>query len=153
VPPPAEICRSSIIFFASSSCGSASSSQKSCRLPVGGWALNVDRSPSLDEVRSPERSNVMTVLGGFLGGWLLGIIVTGILADVMKRAMTDRYHDGGMYFLAAFAIVIELPALAVLRAMFPRYVNGLTSFIFGLACGPLLLAVLLVIGLVLTAGR
>lgn len=67
--------------------------------------------------------------------------------------MTGGYSDGGMYFVAAFAIVIELPVLAVFRANFPRYVNGLTSFIFGLACGPLLLAALLGIGFLLFAGR
>jgi hypothetical protein len=83
------------------------------------------------------------MVGGFLGGWFLGIIVAGILADIITQATRGHHHDGGMYFVAAFAIVIEAPILAMLRAAFGRRVNGLFAFLFGLACGPLILGAMI----------
>ena len=88
-------------------------------------------------------SGVGRIIGGFLAGWFLGIIATGMLADIITPAITGYHHDGGMYVVAAFAIVIAAPILAMLRAGLGRRVNGLFAFLFGLAGGPLILGAMI----------
>lgn len=111
-------------------------------------AIQPERPAILDYAKPPERprSGIGQAVGGFLGGWFLGIIVTGILADLITQATRGHHHDGGMYFIAAFAIVLEAPLLAVLRAVLGRRVDGLFAFLFGLLCGPLILVVMVAIG-------
>ncbi|MFT3788759.1 MAG: hypothetical protein QM770_21750 [Tepidisphaeraceae bacterium] len=78
---------------------------------------------------------------GFVFGWFLGILVAGTLEGAIYHARTGRYADGVGYYLAGYAIVLEVPILIVLRALLGKRMNGWASFWFGLLFAPAILGV------------
>jgi hypothetical protein len=76
----------------------------------------------------------------FLCGWVLGVVVAGVLGDVFNQVMFGHHYQG-TYFLAAYAIL-----LAALRAVLKERLGAGFAFLFGLVCGPVILGARIAIG-------
>jgi len=84
-------------------------------------------------------SGILRVICGFILGWLLGVLISGTLADLYSQANQGHHHDGAIYFITTCAIVLEAPMLTLIRMIAGNLVTGRFAFLFGLASGPLIL--------------
>jgi hypothetical protein len=100
--------------------------------------------PSADtETSASHPPTLLAALGGFFVGWLLGVIFNNIVPDLLMMHLKGHHDDGGVMFLAAYAIVLEVPILLLIRAMLgARRVGVKFSMGYGFACGIFLFLVI-----------
>lgn len=97
----------------------------------------------------PRPSGALATFAGFLGGWIVGVLLTDILSNIITQSLRGHHHDGGMSCLAVYSVVLEAPVLAGLRGIYgPARVGPLFAFLFGVSCGPALVIAMIGVALI-----